>query len=911
MDRRQGPVILIVLLSVITDMPAAGQLEDICASCHLNAVCIDKVEGSGKMCICMHGFSGNGREYCQDKDECLIGIKICGLHTSCHNTFGSYYCTCRPGFSPSNHQTAFIPNDGTYCQDVDECQRIPGVCGAGAGCENLEGDFECRCLLGYRVHNAAEPFHPLRDKGSCKVVDCGPSTPTVAGTVVLSTTGTTYGNKVLLGCQDGFVLRRGDTSSTCGGDGSWSRPGLVCEEVDCGSPPTPPHSHMVRWDKMSRLGSAVLYHCNSGYQNVGRDTVSVCTASGQWEVSMLCEEITCGRPPVVRSTKQVWNGDTAPGSTVLYSCIEGFNNSGGNGLLHCNDTGHWTKPTISCHEISCGNPHVLPHTGQLWNGSSSPGTVVFYYCKMGFHEDKIDFNYSRDAANMSVCTKHGYWKRPNILCKALNCGGPPDPPHAFVLWGNGSTLGSWVVYQCKPGYHNMGEGNGSVCSASGEWSPARFLCQEIQCGKPLFKPHAKVLWDNATHVGSVVHYQCDEGYHATSATTNSSVCGKNGQWKESDLQCEEIQCGKPLFKPHAKVLWDNATHVGSVVHYQCDEGYHATSATTNSSVCGENGQWKESDLQCEAGCGSAPWLAQAVVVWYNTSVTVHRCMDGYHSWRGSDVSVCGSTGKWQKATLKCVEVKPAINDLHVFNEKCLRWRAEKYEHDLEYYKVVYRGTREYQGYFHHERKQLLISGAEWVDLCLGLLPATNYTVSITALSTRFTASITTNTSLQVPQAPSILYTELDTLTPTLRLQRSAHTLDAISVYQVFVVPLDRTVVFDCKSRGSPDFSVVGPLSGPYITGQFPVRHMSSTQMNFTLGDGCYYGGFFNAPLKRGRNYYVILRVVSHWKEAFKSSCVLWAKVSGTSNIMKMCSLWAAGSVGVLVLVVLLGYSCGW
>jgi len=33
------------------------------------------------------------------------------------------------------------------------------------------------------------------------------------------------------------------------------------------------------------------------------------------------------------------------------------------------------------------------------------------------------------------------------------------------------------------------------------------------------------------------------------------------------------------------------------------------------------------------------------------------------------------------------EVKPAINDLHVFNEKCVRWRAEKYEHDKEMYKV--------------------------------------------------------------------------------------------------------------------------------------------------------------------------------------------------------------------------------
>jgi len=98
-----------------------------------------------------------------------------------------------------------------------------------------------------------------------------------------------------------------------------------------------------------------------------------------------------------------------------------------------------------------------------------------------------------------------------------------------------------------------------------------------------------------------------------------------------------------------------------------------------------------------------------------------------------------------------------------------------------------------------------------------------------------------------------------------------------SVYQVFVVPLDGTVVFDCASRGSPDFlsAGAGPSSGQYVTGQFPVRHMRGQEMNFTLGDGRYHGGFFNAPLTRGRNYYVILRVVSRWKEvsAKDSSCM--------------------------------------
>lgn len=52
-----------------------------------------------------------------DKDECQIeGNKICGQSTTCHNTYGSYYCTCMSGYSPSNNMAVFIPNDGTHCE---------------------------------------------------------------------------------------------------------------------------------------------------------------------------------------------------------------------------------------------------------------------------------------------------------------------------------------------------------------------------------------------------------------------------------------------------------------------------------------------------------------------------------------------------------------------------------------------------------------------------------------------------------------------------------------------------------------------------------------------------------------------------------------------------------------------------
>lgn len=63
------------------------------------------------------------------------------------------------------------------------------------------------------------------------------------------------------------------------------------------------------------------------------------------------------------------------------------------------------------------------------------------------------------------------------------------------------------------------------------------------------------------------------------------------------------------------------------------------------------------------------------------------------------------------------------------------------------FQVTYTGSRDYQRSFHDKRKRFLSSKADQLELCLNLLPVTNYSISITALSARFTATITTNTSL--------------------------------------------------------------------------------------------------------------------------------------------------------------------
>ncbi|XP_029961292.1 sushi domain-containing protein 1 isoform X2 [Salarias fasciatus] len=844
MDGRKTAVTVVFLLCVFTGKPAGGQsVLDVCASCHLNATCDDKADGSGKVCNCKYGFVGNGRTFCQDKDECQIGAsKICGQHTTCHNTHGSYYCTCLAGYSPSNSMAIFIPNDGTHCRgasedrpssvtlsrscqvfalDVDEC-RVSGVCGEGARCRNLDGSFDCSCQVGYRVHDGVEPFHPARDNASCKVVDCGQPVP-VEDAVLQALNGTTFGGEAWFVCDDGFVWRRGDNRSVCGADGLWTRPTMVCEEVSCGAPPVLPHAGQ-QWDGRSTPGSTLTYSCQAGFYHSEGSNVSVCTVHGNWTKSDLsCKEVDCGEPSPVPNSVMLWDKSSSVGSEVVYQCVPGYLSVGEGNVSVCTAGGQWEGASLLCQEISCGPPVTLPNTNLRWDGSSSPGSAAQYECVDGFYQER--------GTNISTCSLSGEWGEVSVQCKA-ECGPFPVLAHSEVLWHNRSV----AVHGCVDGYYRWGGSDVSECGSSGVWQEATLTCK-AECGPFPVLAHSEVLWHNR----SVAVHGCVEGYY---------------RWGGSDV-----------------------------------------------SECLGSGRWREATLTCKAECGPIPILAHSEVLWHNRSVVVHRCVEGYHSWRGSNVSECGSSGQWVEATLKCIETKPPITHLSVFNENCLRWNAEKYEEDTETYKVIYTGSRDYQRSFHDKRKRYVSSRAGQLELCLDLLPVTNYSVSVTAASTGFTASVAASTGLPEPPPPVVHYGEFENPLPTLRLRRSSSTLDPLSVYQVFVIPVEGIVAFDCSSPATSDPS-------EYVAAQLDLRHVG-TEMNFTVGDGRLYGGFHNAPLESGTSYYIILRAVCQWKTEMKSSCVLWAKVRGTSYILRVSSLCGAVFVALATLSVLGGYGFIW
>ncbi|XP_072172525.1 uncharacterized protein [Diadema setosum] len=73
-----------------------------------------------------------------DVDECAESEEICS-NGECHNTDGSYYCTCLPGYT----------GNGDICSDINECFNDANNC--TQVCINEEPGFTCACFEGYNL----------------------------------------------------------------------------------------------------------------------------------------------------------------------------------------------------------------------------------------------------------------------------------------------------------------------------------------------------------------------------------------------------------------------------------------------------------------------------------------------------------------------------------------------------------------------------------------------------------------------------------------------------------------------------------------------------------------------------------------------------------------------------------------
>ncbi|XP_028660730.2 sushi domain-containing protein 1 isoform X3 [Erpetoichthys calabaricus] len=1054
---------------------------DICATCHENATCSEKEDGSGKICICMYGLIGNGRTYCQDKDECKISSLICGEHTVCHNTYGSFYCTCLDGYRPSSNTELFIPNDGTHCEDINECDNQE-ICGDGGFCHNFNGSYNCTCQEGYSVQNGSEPF--IRHVGGpyCRAVDCG-MLPIVKDAVAPVASTTTYKSAVRYTCQKGTVWKSGNNTAICMATGMWGGPTLVCKEIDCGRPPAVAHATIV-WTNGSRLGSVAHYQCNPGYHSVGGRNYSMCGLHGLWEeASLSCNEMDCG-PPAVHPGATAWWNSTRPGSLAIYQCMRGHYEAGGKNFSTCLTNGSWDNASLLCKEIDCGPPPSVLHASVVWTNGSRLDSVAHYQCSFGYHSiggrtyskcgmrgiwDEVSlscngesnisltewkyqhgfpscvvsdltclnlrrppkyepeitsvkvpvftqtstcfvetncgppavhpgtttwWNNTRPGSvaiyqcirghsvvggkNFSTCLTNGSWDNASLLCKEMDCGPPPVVSHASAIWDGSTRLGSVVFYECKEGFRHVGERNFTVCTVDGDWENISLVCEEIYCKVPHLIQNANLLWDGSRHPGSLASYQCKEGFYFKGSKNfsicnlrgiwdsisgeckeidcgpppslpnitplwndtldlrygavvyyrctegfyhaggdNFSMCAANGLWQMTSLLCKEINCGKPASIPHATVLWNQASQLGSKVYYKCQDGFF-THSKNNYSMCAADGKWGQLNFTCiEIDCGIAPSLANAAMTASNGtvlgSVAHYQCNEGFINMGGTNVSICTGQGKWLLATLICDGIKeasPVISDLVIFDEKCIKWNAQRDRRANETYKLHLKGLRVYQEGFLEEIVTNFTSSEDSPELCLNLHPGTNYSLHITALSTGISTQAFLSTEIGDPGVPEIVFPIAEDPLPSFTFRKMADINGPISLYQVIVASQDRSLDFDCGSHNIPNFYSQDENEQIYLAAEFHAEDLSE-EVVFLIGDRRFFGEYYNAPLDKSRAYVIILRVISEWKQVQKQSCVFWVQTKGPSYTTQHITILAVGSGVLVAFFVFLGNSFVW
>ena len=100
-----------------------------------------------------------------DIDECKDENYVCDVNANCTNTYGSYNCTCKEGYtgdgrSCSGTNLIIIKFDffsffkvtfytSLVSSDIDECNNGSHVCDVNANCTNNNGSHNCTCKEGY------------------------------------------------------------------------------------------------------------------------------------------------------------------------------------------------------------------------------------------------------------------------------------------------------------------------------------------------------------------------------------------------------------------------------------------------------------------------------------------------------------------------------------------------------------------------------------------------------------------------------------------------------------------------------------------------------------------------------------------------------------------------------------------
>ncbi|KAM3588051.1 uncharacterized protein V6R79_020058 [Siganus canaliculatus] len=226
---------------------------------------------------------------CEDVDECRTG-NVCGAH-GCVNLVGSYRCECRIGF--------IFNSIIKLCEDINECRHYPGRLCAHK-CENTEGSYQCSCTTGFKLSNDGRN---CEDVNECDAKPCSQECANVFGSYQCY-------------CRRGYQLSDLD--------------GITCEDIDECALPT--GGHVCSYRCANVPGSFFCTCPPSGYtltpngrtcQDIdecatGSHTCSVSESCFNIQGGFRCLSFTC--PPNYRQPMQGARQDASVNVRCVKAC---------------------------------------------------------------------------------------------------------------------------------------------------------------------------------------------------------------------------------------------------------------------------------------------------------------------------------------------------------------------------------------------------------------------------------------------------------------------------------------------------------------------------------------------------------------------------------------------------------------
>ncbi|XP_025896566.1 sushi domain-containing protein 1, partial [Nothoprocta perdicaria] len=557
------------------------------------------------------------------------------------------------------------------------------------------------------------------------------------------------------------------------------------------------------------------------------------------------------------------------GSYKCY-CLDGYKLENGEDFFHPDGN------VVSCKEIRCGSPPEMKHGYIIGNYSLVPGSAVHYQCEEGFYSEGGDF---------SVCTANETWEPATLSCKGVDCGVPPSVINTYPPSLNETTYGSAVTYSCVHGYFIASGNPTAVCNAKGRWDGANLVCKEIDCGKPLLIPHTEMVWDNSTTLWSRVYYQCEEGYYFH-GDRNFSECTIDQKWENITYICteEELLSNLSIFNETC-VKWQRKTgrsgaqkiYTFHILGQRWDEKTFSEVMTLNITTREDN-----PEVCLELGSGTT----------YLVNITTIS---------SANITVSDTVAVQTK-------VKEAFNNVLIFNDTCLKWQRNVRGAAMEdRYSFHVQGRRWYQKEFFHEMTFSLITYKRDPEVCFDLQPGTNYSVNISMVALNFSLLVSMTTQIADPPFPDVEFVTAKGSVPLLRLRKADDQNGPISFYQVIVLPLGLQNTFICDSFAAATFFSNTTDTEGYVAAEFQGKDVADN-MSITLGDRHYYGNFYNAPLKLGKEYSVFLRIISEWNKVRTQSCAIWAQIKNLPPTPQYVTAVGLGSVAAVCLILFLSFS---